>query len=138
MRSVSLLLACALAAACNGEHVYEDGPICPDVDELVAFRAGDVLEIRIVFDDCISACAEEVSATCDVEVEGATITLDARGSWREPGAGACVALCATLTATCMVDGLSAGTYEVRSRDRAVTITLPSAAPPDFDPACPGA
>lgn len=136
MRSASLVLACLLAAACD-EHHFEEGPICPDADEVVAFAPGDVLEVRVVFNECISACARDVSASCDVSVEGDTIKLDARGSYRKPGRGACAAVCATLTATCMIEGLAPGTYTLESGEHTLELTLPADAPPEVDISCPG-
>lgn len=134
----SALLVCVLAAACNGEHAYHDGPICLDVDALRGFAPGDPLEVRVVLDDCISACAREVHADCSAEVRGETITLDVYGSWREPGSGACIDLCAALTATCVIENLPPGTYELRSGGHALKLSLPSEEAPALDPACPGA
>ncbi|MBZ5709143.1 hypothetical protein [Nannocystis pusilla] len=132
-RLLSLLLV--LIPACGSPNQFEEGDVCVDPSLVAMFEAGDAITFEVVFEECISACARRVETACDVRVEGDVIFLDARGSYREPGPGACIALCAQLEARCEVPDLAPGTYKVRSGDHELTVTLPSAEPPDQPDSC---
>lgn len=133
MRRVLLLLA--LTPACGRPDRFEDGDICVDPGVVAEFAAGDAITFEVVFDDCISACARRVKTSCDVQVDGDDIFLDASGSFLPPGPGACVALCAVLSARCEVNDLSPGTYTVHHGDQQLVVTLPSSEAPDQPVEC---
>jgi hypothetical protein len=120
-----LALLFVLASACaEGE-----GHICVDPAAAASFEEGDELTVHVVLESCISACARRVRTSCEVSVDGDTIHLDARGSYIKPSPlGACVALCADLTAECVVPDLPPGTYEIHAGDNMITLVLPATGP----------
>jgi hypothetical protein len=106
----ALIASALLAAACNIPDVVliDEGRAC--VDPVVA---GEPASIRVQV--CASACAENASARCSVEVRRDAIRIDSEFSWDEPG-GACIAVCGDLAASCELPPLAKGNYSIRLGD----------------------
>lgn len=132
------LLLVGLAAAplgCGGAETYDSGVICLDDAAVDGFTKDDVLSVQIVFDDCISACAEDVEASCEIVVAGSTLRVEGQASWRHGGLG-CAAVCNVLEATCVASGLEPGMYTIVSGAEILKVDLGEPLVGE-DPSCPG-
>lgn len=131
----SLLLVGLAAPGCGGGETYDAGVICLDDAAVDGFTKGDVLTVQIVFDDCISACAEDVEASCEIVVAGSTLRVEGQASWRRGGLG-CAAVCEVLEATCVASGLEPGMYTIVSGAEILKVDLGEPLVGE-DPSCPG-
>ncbi|MCY1010028.1 hypothetical protein OV079_31590 [Nannocystis pusilla] len=119
-----------------GLHRGGRGHHLPRPAEAAAFQDGDDFTFRVILEECISACARLVKTSCEVQVEGTTIYLEARGSYLKPGPAApCVTLCAELKAECVVPDLAPGTYEIRAGANSMKLALPATGPIKLDSGC---
>lgn len=107
------------------DHVYvNEGRVCVEPAEVEAFGGGDVLTLTVRADECISACAEDADATCAAVRDGDRIEVVSEAHYNE-GSGACIALCATLDAECIVEDVPPGDYTIVHGGDSHTLTLPS-------------
>ena len=69
--------------------------------------------IVITQEGCLSACAHDKVATCEITVEGDTLQVTSQMSW-DPANGNvdCIAVCEVLSAQCKSPPLAAGEYEI--------------------------
>jgi hypothetical protein len=138
---VTLLFACLVGCVTHVE--FEDqGEVClfsravagdslqdqfwPWRNDSTAFHSGDVVLVRVVFDDCISACSQEREASCTVTRDGTEITLHSRGHYeKDTGPGSCTSNCKTLVADCTIGPLPDGSYTVRHGEQTYQLGIPS-------------
>jgi hypothetical protein len=95
---------CLTALACSSVQpeirLYEKGVLC-HVD--VSDGSSDSRELRVVFDECASYCAEIVEATCEVSRNGADFQVEARATTSRPMDGEpCPSLCKRVEANCNI------------------------------------
>ncbi len=100
--TTSLLLIClAVLSACgitDDARTFENsGSFCVD-DELTP---GSTARLRVVFSECISACAEDRQTSCTMEERDGTYFVESSASYQPPrGTAMCPDVCATLSADC--------------------------------------
>jgi hypothetical protein len=105
----------------------EDGE---DETLVTTFEEDTAVEIQVTLEECASACIEDVEASCEVDLDGDTLTVTARGSYVAPsGGGNCVDACEVVRATCTTDPLAAGTYTVEYVGESVSFDVPSVIQP---------
>ncbi len=121
----------ALCACDTPEHVVVDaGRVCVEGEAVAAHEANADLSLTVIIDECISACAKDTEATCDARLQGDEIIVHSEGQWSD-SKGACIAVCGSLEAECVVEDLPPGEYTVRHGDEAWSLVLPS----DLDRPC---
>lgn len=112
MRSI-FAIAVSLTACGHDVVLVDEGRAC--VDDLAV----------VITSPCVSACAENVSAGCDVDARGGEITVRSHFAYDEP-AGACIALCGSLKARCALPRLAPGRYTLRHGDDTRQLEVPGA------------
>lgn len=82
--------------------------------------------IRVVLDDCLSGCAYDLTAGCEVSVEDGRIEVSAWGEYMVPGGEAdCPAVCVELMAECEVSGLDESVTQLSYGADIVDIDFPA-------------
>jgi hypothetical protein len=98
-------------------------------------------EVRFVFDDCISQCADVLESRCSIEVDGETIRVTGIARTRQSmsSGGTCPAACKSLETTCEGEPVPLGEYRIVVGDAPMTVELPVDIPADesccFDHPC---
>ena len=120
-----VLLVALPAWACSSEDVSREtfeneGELC-----MRSLADGSLL-VSVAFPTCLSSsCSQALEASCSVEVDGARVVIQSRGSAEHRGRE-CTADCGTLGAECMSEELEPGQYEVVHGDTSYQVMLPAA------------
>jgi len=110
-----------LTAGCLFGHdvvIEDEGTVC--VNQLSPATLDSPLGLIEVSSPCVSACATNVSASCEVGVSGDVVTIRSRFAYDDTD-GACIALCGQLQARCDMPTLPPGSYTVRHGDDLTTL-----------------
>jgi hypothetical protein len=108
VRTLSFLVL-VLSVGCEKQAIVQDnaGVACIDVDPDGAVPA----EVTVVFDECASACATILTASCNVTVEGSRVIVSSKYAFEPPPENRdCAAVCEIHQAVCPVDELPDGNY----------------------------
>lgn len=135
-RSVAAMLVLVLAGCGDGSRTLENvGSVCVmgeqegDSPE-TSYVENAPVDITVVLDDCLSGCAEDIEASCSIELDGTNLRVSASGTYSvQPGGAVCPAVCVAMTATCTSEPLAAGTYSVEYAGESTTFEVPSMGPP---------
>lgn len=123
----SLLLS---LSACGG--LVDDWQPVSYVDEgQVCFEAdGADIVAQVVVQDCMSgSCTRNFVGSCSATASGSEITLTSDISWEENvGAVACTDDCGIPMATCVLEGLADGTYDVTFGGEQLQLVVPVTEP----------
>jgi hypothetical protein len=116
---------CVFPASDVGANGF--GPVDPTPRQYVA---GEPLLVSVVFDLCLSSsCSTDRMSSCTVEPSGSTFRVNASGSYREVGSGACSADCGTLSPSCATQPVSEGTFTFTYAGGSVDLVVPSTVAP---------
>ena len=146
--AAALVLGIAVAAAgCGGaQHdLHNTGRAClypsgqgsgnpllfPDMSAK-DYPADGPLDVTVLVDCLSSTCTVQgsQSASCTVEVDGETLRVDARGSYRDTGDDACSSDCQALVAHCTTPApVTAGSWTFAYVTKSAAIAIPSSVPP---------
>jgi hypothetical protein len=122
--------------ACGAIATFEDeGTLCVVGTALLdsedgegprttTYEAGAPVTINVVLEECANGCAEDVEASCSIEMDGNTLRVSASGSYREPGSGSCIDVCVVVDAQCESEPLPAGSYTVEYAGESVGFDVP--------------
>lgn len=94
------------------------------------FAADQPVTLDVMINSCVSGCAQDIEASCEIAVTGNALQVTSRGSYTEgtsSGIG-CPDVCNFLRATCTTPPLAAGIYTVAHGGESVTLTIPSTTP----------
>jgi len=82
--------------------------------------------IEVVLADCLSGCADSLSASCEAEVVDQSIEVTASGEYSLPtGDAACPAVCIELVATCPVTDIADDTWTMTYAGKSTEIDFPA-------------
>lgn len=125
-----------LLAACDGDAerrtLRDTGAACVQaqavgVDEcsVRSIEPGVPLRVEVDFATCTSSsCDTVLNAACRASRSGSTITVEAEAVIESEGTE-CTDDCGFVTASCELEALPEGTYELRYGDETTTLTVPS-------------
>ena len=139
-RLLVLLSLFALLPACEQRSTFEDeGAAClvgseaPSEDGSsteTSYEEGEPVAVLVTLEECAAGCAEDIEASCEVELAGSTLRISASGSYVVPGGSvACAAVCTAVTAQCESPPLAAGDYTVEYAGQTATLTVPETREP---------
>jgi len=140
LRVALILLTLPLIAACglfedDPEHVTfeNEGTVCLHLaDDPQDFSEREIPSLSVTLPVCLSSsCSENPQASCEVSVDGTTITLTSTASYLDTSTagGACTDDCGQLQATCELPELTAGEYTVTHGDETFTLEVDPAQEP---------
>lgn len=132
--SCALLVAAATACDAGAEQrtLRDSGLACI---EMPASRGADCqarridadvpLKVQVDFGTCTSSsCDRVLNAECRARRSGSIITIEAESVIESEGSE-CTDDCGSVTATCELEPLPAGTYELRYGGDSTSLTVPS-------------
>ena len=107
--------------------VFARDPISP-MPGPQAYTDGAPVFVQVELAVCLSSsCDSDASASCSVIRTGAAFDVSTVGTWTSLANSqrACTADCGQLTATCMTEPLTAGTYTFGVAGQTVNLSVPS-------------
>lgn len=123
-----LLAACGLLDGDPERVAFEnEGTVCMHVaEDPQDFSERDIPSLSVTLPVCLSSsCSENPQASCEVSVDGTTITLTSSASYLDTSTagGACTDDCGQLQANCELPELEAGEYTVTHGDETFTMEV---------------
>ena len=111
------LLGCGSSEPTQSE-VRDDGAVC-----LRLLEDGTVTA-TVTFRTCLTSCDRALSASCAVEVDGATLRFSSNGRSERTTGDSCTGACVKPTATCATtEKVAPGTHSIVHGQDTATITL---------------
>ncbi|MFK7927274.1 MAG: hypothetical protein AB8H79_03750 [Myxococcota bacterium] len=106
---------------------WEDRSQTDQGDLCLASNADEDGTVSVFANLCLSSsCSRDAVASCNAVLDGQVITVTAQFDWQEAtGNIACTDDCGSLSATCEVGPLPAGTYTVKMGSGVETFDVPT-------------
>jgi hypothetical protein len=127
---VLLTAACLPACADKTEDVVLDdaGGLCVHgANDDGTYAEGESVEFVVVLSSCLPCGVSDLTTSCDVEQDGATITVHATAEYTvDHSVEICTADCQIVSVNCSSEPLAAGTYTVVYGDDQADLDVPAA------------
>jgi hypothetical protein len=83
--------------------------------------------IQVTLDDCLSGCADSLSASCEASVADGSVVVTASGEYTVPTGDevVCLSVCVELVANCDVSGITEDTTSFRYGEDVVDLDFPA-------------
>jgi hypothetical protein len=129
-RFTCALFPLLLLAGC-GPDATDEGAFCigtsSSSDPPITLEASKPIVVTVVYDSCLSGCANDLEGTCTVERDGNKLVVHSEFSYDDgkiPGAS-CPSVCVPLSAQCSSGPLEAGSYTIVHGVRTMSLSLQS-------------
>ena len=126
--AIPLIAACGLLEGDPERVAFEnEGTVCLHLaDDPQDFSERDIPSLSVTMPVCLSSsCSENPQASCEVSVDGTSITLTSSASYLDTSTagGACTDDCGQLQATCAIPALEPGEYTVVHGEESFTLQV---------------
>ena len=83
--------------------------------------------VQVTLSDCLSGCADSLSASCEASVVDGSVVVTASGEYTVPTGDdvVCLAVCIELVADCDISGIAEDTTTLSYADDVVALDFPA-------------
>jgi len=132
LKSVGVLLLCLLAA-CSSEDGDTDQTVTNTLENTGYACVMDdenddtsTAAVQVTLSDCLSGCADSLSASCEASVVDGSVVVTASGEYSVPTGDdvVCLGVCIELVADCDISGIVEDTTTLSYADDVVALDFP--------------